>query len=216
MDADRQRMPPEFVDLAELAKQDKPRHIRIDMRYAGSNNFIGRPIAGYHANKCLLARRAAQAVLQVVDRLAPFGLTLCILDAYRPQRAVNDFIAWTRQPGEERMKAAFYPNVDKRHLIRDGYLAERSSHSRGSAVDVALAPIDGKPGETLDFGTPYDYFGPESHPSYQALTPQQKANRLLLRTLMTQAGFRAIETEWWHFQLAEEPFPDTYFDFPVA
>ncbi|CAM3525843.1 D-alanyl-D-alanine dipeptidase [Bordetella sputigena] len=207
--------PADFVDVAAFSRQDKPRSVQIDMRYAGSDNFIGRPIAGYGANKCLLTQAAASAAMQVVDQLEPYGLTLRFLDAYRPQRAVDDFIAWAGTPGDERMKASFYPDVDKQHLFKQGYLAQRSSHSRGSAMDVVIAPIDGAPGETLDFGTPYDYFGAESHPSYPALSPAQKANRLLLRTLMVQAGFKPIETEWWHFQLADEPYPQTYFDFPV-
>ncbi|AOB30502.1 hypothetical protein AKI39_07035 [Bordetella sp. H567] len=211
----RLQRPDDFVDLAEFARQDKKRHVHIDIRYATCNNFIGRPVAGYKANKCLLTQAAARAAIQVIDRLSPFGLTLRFLDAYRPQRAVEDFIAWMNKPDEDEMKAAFYPDIDKRHLIRDGYLAARSSHSRGSAMDVVIAPIIGAAGQDLDFGTPYDYFGPESHPSYPALTAQQKANRLLLRTLMVQAGFRSIETEWWHFQLAEEPYPATYFDFPI-
>jgi zinc D-Ala-D-Ala dipeptidase len=207
--------PSDFVDVAVFSRQDKPRSVQIDMRYAGSDNFIGRPVAGYGANKCLLTEAAARAAMRVVDQLEPYGLTLRFLDGYRPQRAVDDFIAWTAAPGDEKMKARFYPDVDKRDLFKQGYLAQRSSHSRGSAMDVVIAPIGAAPDETLDFGTPYDYFGPESHPSYPALTAEQKANRLLLRTLMIQAGFLPIETEWWHFQLAGEPYPGTCFDFPV-
>ncbi|ARP80728.1 hypothetical protein CAL12_07690 [Bordetella genomosp. 8] len=207
--------PADFVDVAAYSQLDKPRRVQIDMRYAGSDNFIGRPIAGYLANKCLLTQAAASAAMRVVDDLEPYGLTLRFLDAYRPQRAVDDFIAWAGTPGDEKMKPAYFPEVDKQNLFKEGYLAQRSSHSRGSAMDVAIAAIDGAPGDMLDFGTAYDYFGRESHPSYPALSPAQKANRLLLRTLMIQAGFKPIETEWWHFQLADEPYPRTYFDFPV-
>lgn len=207
--------PADFVDVAAFSQRDKPRRVQIDMRYAGSDNFIGRPVAGYGANKCLLTQAAARAAMQVADQLEPYGLTLRFLDAYRPQRAVDDFVAWAGTPGDERMKASFYPDVDKQNLFKEGYLAQRSSHSRGSAMDVVIAAIDGVPGETLDFGTPYDYFGRQSHPSYAGLSAAQKANRLLLRTLMVQAGFKPIETEWWHFQLADEPYPRTYFDFPV-
>lgn len=233
--------PDDIVDVQEFLHNDKHRHVQFDLRYRTYYNFIGRPIAGYGADKCLLTRAAAQALETAVDKLEPFGLTFRIYDCYRPQRAVNDFVAWAQMPDKQEMKAEFYPEVDKRDLFKEGYIAERSAHSRGSAVDLTIVSIDSTfpsyetaesvrnfaavnsttmekrthDDNTLDFGTRFDFFSPASHPLFQNLTGPQHANRLLLQNLMTQAGFRSITTEWWHFYLANEPYPNTYFDFPI-
>lgn len=148
--------------------------------------------------------------------LAPFGLGLKLFDAYRPQRAVEHFVRWARDVNDLRMKAEFYPGVEKRDLLKEGYIAEKSSHSRGSTVDVTLVPLNAtRPAQALDMGTPFDWFGPESWPNSPAVTPVQRAHRLLLRMVMEKHGFQPYAQEWWHFTLINEPFPGTYFDFPV-
>ncbi len=223
--------PKDFVDITTVAPD-----VQIDIRYFTSHNFIGRPIKGYKAPVCLLTRPAASAVKQVADRLHPFGLTLKIYDCYRPQTAVNDFIAWAKNPSQIQMKNEFYPQVDKSRLFEEGYIAAKSNHSRGSTLDLTIVPLGSKipvyhpgqplvncaapaaqrsPDNSLDFGTSFDCFSPLSHPDNVMLTAQQRANRLLLQTLMRDAGFRPLNTEWWHFSLANEPYPQTWFDFPV-
>ena len=188
--------------------------VRQDLRYAGSNNFIGRPVIGYVGHRAILTEEAARALARVQQDVKAFGLTLLVFDGYRPQQAVDDFVAWSKDPHETRMQAEYYPRVAKRLLFPEGYIAERSGHSRGSTVDLTLVSAK-EPYEALDMGTPFDYFGPESWPEYPGVTPQQRANRLLLQTLMQQHGFKAYAQEWWHFTYANEPFPDQYFNFVV-
>ncbi|MFA7094998.1 MAG: M15 family metallopeptidase [Gammaproteobacteria bacterium] len=201
-------LPEGFVYLSDVA----PR-VLIDARYAGSDNFVGRPVDGYRANTVILTRPAAEALAAVSEELAAFGLGLKVFDGYRPQRAVNHFVRWAADPADHSTKPRHYPNVDKAHLFRDGYIAERSGHSRGSTVDVTL--VDLKDGTELPMGTPFDYFGPESWPSYANLPAEQRAFRALLQQVMVRHGFRPLKEEWWHFTLENEPYPDTYFDFPV-
>lgn len=188
--------------------------IVVELRYRGAHNFIGTPIDGYRGDRAILSRPAAAALAQVQAELRPFGLGLKIFDAYRPQRAVDHFVRWARDTGDTRMKAEFYPEVDKRNLFRDDYIAERSGHSRGSTVDLTLVNL-APPHEPLDMGTAFDFFGPASWPEHAGLAPQQRANRLLLQSLMRKHGFRPYPKEWWHFTLEGEPYPDTYFDFVV-
>lgn len=188
--------------------------VRQDLRYAGSNNFVGRPVIGYLGHRAILSKEAAQALAGVQKDLTAFGLALLVFDAYRPQQAVDDFVAWSKDPHETRMQAEYYPNVAKRLLFPEGYIAERSGHSRGSTIDLTLVSANA-PYKPLDMGTHFDYFGPESWPDYPGVTPQQRANRLLLQTLMQQHGFKAYAQEWWHFTYANEPFPDRYFNFVV-
>ncbi len=189
---------------------------QLDLRYYGVDNFVGERIDGYQAPRALLTRPAAEALGRVQQELAPFGLGLKLFDAYRPQRAVEHFVRWARDVNDTRMKATFYPDVAKRDLFKKGYIAEKSSHSRGSTVDVTLVPLNAThSAKALDMGTSFDWFGPESWPNSSAVTPVQRAHRLLLRTLMEKQGFQPYAQEWWHFTLAAEPFPDTYFDFPV-
>jgi len=183
-----------------------------DMRYAGSHNFIGRPIDGYEAPHCLLTQAAADALADVARVLAARGLVIKAFDCYRPTRAVMNFVRWAHDLNDTAGKAEFYPDVDKRTLFRDGYIASRSGHSRGSTADLTLATADGR---ELDMGTPFDFFSRKSWTADASISPEQHANRLLLAAAMRRRGFRGYDREWWHFTLRSEPFPETYFDFPV-
>jgi len=191
--------------------------IVTEMRYATAHNFTGAPVEGYLKPRCILTGKAALALKGVQDELRPFGLGLKVFDAYRPQRAVDNFVRWAKDVDDTRMKREFYPEVSKKDLFVEDYIAARSGHSRGSTVDLTLVALNGSvaAGRELDMGTPFDFFGPESWPAHADLAPQQRANRLLLQQLMRKAGFRPYSKEWWHFTLELEPFPDTYFNFPV-
>jgi D-alanyl-D-alanine dipeptidase len=184
----------------------------VEMRYFGAHNFVGRPVEGYERPVCLLTQEAAEALAQVARDLATMGLRLKAFDCYRPTRAVAHFMRWAQNLSDLAGKAEFYPDVDKRNLFRDGYIAERSGHSRGSTVDLTIVSADGR---ELDMGTPFDLFSPKSWPSDDSVSPVARANRDLLATAMTRRGFAPYDKEWWHFTLAREPFPKTYFDFPV-
>lgn len=188
--------------------------LRVEMRYAGRENFVGRPIAGYDAPICLLTREAATALAGAQAQLAPFGLGLKAFDCYRPARAVADFAAWARDPADQARKADYYPNVDKSRLFELGYIAERSGHSRGSTLDVTV--VDLASGAELDMGGSYDLFDTRSWPADRTVGPAARANRLMLQAMMAAHGFKPLAEEWWHFTLREEPHPETYFDFPVA
>lgn len=201
-------LPDGFVHLEEVVPE-----VVIDARYAGDNNFAGRRVDGYQANTVILTQPAAEALARVSEDLAAFGLGLKVFDGFRPQRAVDHFVRWAADLSDQSTKAQHYPEVEKEHLFRDGYIAERSGHSRGSTVDLTI--IDLATGEELPMGTPFDYFGPESWPSYRELPTQQRAFRALLQQVMTRHGFRPLKEEWWHFTLENEPYPETYFDFPV-
>jgi D-alanyl-D-alanine dipeptidase len=184
----------------------------VDMRYAGSHNFVGRPIEGYEAPHCVLTRAAADALAAVARDLAARGLVLKVFDCYRPLRAVAYFVRWARDLKDQSAKAEFYPHVDKRTLFREGYIASKSGHSRGSTVDLTLARAnDGE----LDMGTPFDFFSPKSWTGDSSVNAEQHANRMLLAATMQRRGFRGYAKEWWHFTLRNEPFPNNYFDFPV-
>lgn len=202
-------IPPGFVYLDEVIPQ-----IRVDMRYAGSHNFVGRPVIGYVSQRPVMTEQAANALAKVQDDLRPFGLQLLIYDTYRPQQAVNDFVDWSKDSTDTQTKREFYPDLSKSVLFPEGYIAERSSHSRGSTADLTIVQLL-PPYEALDMGSGFDFFGPESWPEYDALKPQQHANRLLLRTLMIKQGFAPYDKEWWHFTFKNEPFPETYFNFVV-
>lgn len=218
-----------FARIADVAPE-----VRFDLRYCSDNNFVGTRIDGYEAPVALLTVAAAEALEGVAAEVGKAGYELKIFDAYRPARAVAHFLRWARDPADTRMKAAFYPGLDKREIIPCGYIAERSGHSRGSTVDLTLC--DPATGEDLDMGGTFDHFGPESHPdwcgdpetgTYTGKLPEylpvgarrideaQFRNRMLLRKAMMRHGFRPITSEWWHFTLADEPYMDTYFDFPV-
>jgi D-alanyl-D-alanine dipeptidase len=203
-----QQPPPAgFVDAATVVPG-----LIVEMRYAGAHNFVGRPIDGYEAARCLLTRQAAAALAAVASDVAPRGLRIKVFDCYRPVRAVMNFVRWARELNATAGKAEFYPDVDKRTLFRDGYIASHSGHSRGSTADLTLARNDGT---ELDMGTPFDFFSPKSWVADASISAAAHANRMLLATAMRRHGFRPYEREWWHFTLRGEPFPQTYFDFPV-
>ena len=203
-----QEQPAQFVDAATIVPG-----LIVDMRYAGTHNFVGRRIDGYERPRCLLTGAAAAALAAVARDLAPRGVVLKIFDCYRPARAVANFVRWARDLGDSAGKAEFYPQVDKRTLFRDGYISPLSGHSRGSTVDLTLARADD--GRELDMGTPFDFFSPKSWPADPNVSTEAQANRVLLAGAMRQRGFRPYAREWWHFTLRHEPFPFTYFDFPV-
>lgn len=196
-------------------KQSIPDAI-IDLRYSGTDNFLGRVVNGYKDGNCIISVPAAQALSKVEDDLKTMGLGLKVFDAYRPQMSVDDFVEWAKNLNDTKMKKKYYPDVDKNNLFKDGYIMARSGHSRGSTVDLTIVGFDkdGKAHE-LDMGTGFDLFGLKSHPDYKGISDQARANRLLLRTLMLDHGFKPLAEEWWHFTLKEEPYPDTYFNFPI-
>ncbi|RIA10367.1 D-alanyl-D-alanine dipeptidase [Flavobacteriaceae bacterium MAR_2010_72] len=185
----------------------------VELRYFSSHNFVGDTIEGYKANKLIVTFETANALKKVQNELQQQNLCLKVYDGYRPQRAVNHFIEWAKDLADTINKQEFYPDVDKRFLFRDGYIASRSGHSRGSTLDLTI--IDGITSEPLDMGSPYDFFGEQSWVAYEQITEAQKQNRQLLQSIMLKHGFRNYPQEWWHFTLRDEPFPDTYFDFEV-
>ena len=185
----------------------------LDVRYYSTYNFVGARVDGYDAPIVLLTKEAADALVLVNADMRAKGLRLVIYDGYRPQRAVDHFARWAEDLSADAMKPVFYPDVDKADLFEQGFIARRSGHSRGSTIDLTL--LDEKSGALLDMGGPFDFFGPLSHPDSPAVTPQQHENRYLLREAMMARGFKPLSTEWWHFTLVDEPYPATYFDFPV-
>ncbi|WP_028894177.1 M15 family metallopeptidase [Syntrophorhabdus aromaticivorans] len=224
--------PAGFVDLKEVVPS-----VVLDIRYEGPHNFIGERVNGYDAPKCLLTKKAAEALKEVQKDLNNMGFSLKVYDCYRPQRAVNHFVRWAKDVSNTRTKGEFYPTIDKANLFRDGYIAEKSGHSRGSTVDLTIVPLP--PGEqenyapgqalracflpsdkrfrdnSIDMGTGFDCFHELSCTKTGMVGIQQRINRMFLKTLMEKQGFINYDKEWWHYTLGEEPFPDTYFDFPV-
>ena len=197
-----------FVSVSDVIPD-----VLLDIRYYSTYNFVGERIDGYEAPIALLTREAAEALRHVSDDLRG-RFRLVIYDGYRPQRAVDHFARWAEDLSADAMKPIFYPDVDKRELFERGFIARRSGHSRGSTVDLTL--LEEATGHLLDMGGPFDFFGELSHPDFTgALTPAQHENRMLLQRAMLARGFRPLSTEWWHFTLNGEPYPDTYFTFPV-
>ncbi|MFF5449591.1 M15 family metallopeptidase [Streptomyces sp. NPDC012888] len=186
--------------------------VRQDMRYASARNFTGAPVPGYEEPVCLLSRPAAEALRRAQRGLSRRGYSLVLYDCYRPQRAVDHFVRWAADAGDQSTKAAYYPRVEKSRLVAEGYIAERSGHSRGSAVDVGLTGPGGLP---LDMGTPFDFFDPLSHAEHPGVGAEALANRRVLRAALEEQGFTGLREEWWHFRLVQEPYPARYFDFPV-
>ena len=199
---------PGFADAAAVVDG-----LQLDIRYFGDNNFIGRRVDGYEASRCLLTREAASALALVQRDLAPLGLGLKAFDCYRPARAVAHFVRWAKDISDLARKAEFYPEVDKRNLFKEGYIAARSGHSRGSTVDLTLVRL--ADGRELDMGSPFDFFSMRSWPADRTVPTQARANRQILAAAMKRRGYRPYAKEWWHFTLANEPFPGTYFDFSV-
>lgn len=202
-------VPADFVALSEFCPD-----ILQDIRYYSTFNFVGRRIPGYERPVAYLTREAATQLKAVNDELMQQGYRLKVHDAYRPKRAVDFFVKWGKDMNDQAMKDYFYPRCPKSELFRQGYLAHKSGHSRGSTVDVSL--FDMKTGKDVDAGSPYDMLDVSSHYDYsEGLTPEQIACRKLLREVMSRHNFRPIACEWWHFTLRNEPYPNTYFDFPV-
>lgn len=202
-----QERPASFVDAASVVPG-----LVVEIRYFGDNNFVGQRIDGYEQPLCLLTREAAAALAEIAHDLAPRGLKLKVFDCYRPKRAVAHFLRWAQAATDLRRKADFYPDLDKRALFSGGYIASRSGHSRGSTVDLTLVRDDGT---ALDMGTLFDFLGPRSNVGNPQVSAQAQKNRALLASAMGRRGFVSYAKEWWHFTLRAEPFPDTYFDFPV-
>ena len=196
----------------------------LEIRYYGTYNFIGERIPGYEEPVALLTRAAADSLRKVSDDLKAMGYRLKIWDGYRPQKAVDRFMAWAKDLGDTRMKQYFYPELTKDRIIPEDYVAEKSGHTRGSTVDLTL--FDMAKEKEADMGSTFDYFGPISHPDVKpgqqaggyptTLTQQQYDNRMTLRRAMLAHGFKPLDSEWWHFTLKNEPFADTYFTFPVS
>ena len=186
--------------------------IHEDIRYAGCHNFIGRPVDGYCLAKSVCTAECAQALKRAAAVFEKDGYTLLVYDAYRPQRAVDHFVRWSLDLEDTIAKAEFYPELDKAELFDRGYIARRSGHSRGSTVDLTLLHPDGTP---IDMGGEFDWFSPVSGHDYADLTSAQKQNRAYLRRVMEESGFSPYSEEWWHYRLKDEPYPDTYFDFPI-
>ncbi len=226
------RRPAAFVLLKDIAPD-----IVQDIRYAGAHNFVGRRIAGYEAAQCILTRQATRALVQVQAELKKSRLSLKVYDGYRPQMSVDDFEAWSLQPELQEMKAEFYPRIDKKDFFKLGYVAKKSSHSRGSTVDLTIIPLPVQPQSdrlnrrpvpciapaskrltenSLDFGTAFDCMDERSHHDHLEVGIVAQHNRKMLRALMEKYGFEAYQKEWWHYTLKNEPFPETYFNFPVT
>lgn len=225
--------PSDIVDLADVAPT-----VLHDIRYRTRHNFVGRPIDGYREPRCLLTRKAANQLALVQQDVLKQGYSLKVYDCYRPQRAVDHFVRWASRLDDQRMKREFYPQVDKSTLFDDGYIAERSGHSRASTVDLTLVALPAArqprwtpksglqpcylpqarryPDNSIDMGTGYDCFDTRSHTADSRTTPAQKANRQRLVSAMQQRGFTNYDQEWWHYTVRDETYPNTYFDFPVS
>lgn len=201
--------PDEFVYLKDWAPT-----IQEEVVYYTANNFIGRPIPGYEKPVCLLTKKAASTLLSVQNMLNKQQLGLKVFDGYRPQMAVDDFFQWSQNLQDQKMKAHYYPRINKADLFERHYLARQSSHTRGSTVDLTI--VDLRTNAPLDMGTSFDFLDPLSHPACRTITTKQFNNRMLLQSTMISFGFAPLETEWWHFTLQDEPYKHTYFNFPVA
>ena len=196
-----------FVNLAETIPG-----LQVELRYATAHNLTGHPLAGYRAEKALLTQEAASALARAAEEFRRLGFGLLVYDAYRPQKAVTDFVIWSQEPENGLTKAEFDPQLAKEKLFSMGYIALKSGHSRGSTVDLTLT----KEGKPVDMGTGFDWMTAKSHHGAPGLTPEQEAHRALLRGVMAWAGFEPYECEWWHYRLMGEPFPETYFDFDIV
>ena len=201
--------PSGFVVLADYVPS-----IIQEIRYYSTYNFVGDRIIGYEEPCALVTKEAARALQSVSGELASQGFRLKVFDAYRPAAAVKHFVQWSVDDLDLRMKPFFYPDLDKAELFQRGYIASKSSHSRGSTVDLTL--LDMQTGKEVDMGSSFDLFSEVSHPDYRGITDEQYVNRMYLRDAMVRNGFTPIFCEWWHFTLADEPYPETYFEFPVS
>ena len=185
-----------------------------EIRYHSTYNFVGDRVDGYEQPCAILTKEAARALKEISNKLNVMGYRIKVFDAYRPATAVRHFTLWGVDDLDLRMKPFFYPDLEKQELFRKGYIASKSSHSRGSTIDLTL--LDMKTGKEVDMGSPFDYFSEVSHPDYKGVAKEQYENRMFLQDIMVRGGFEPYDCEWWHFTLRDEPFPDTYFDFPVS
>ena len=217
----------QFVNITDVVPD-----VILEIRYFGTYNFVGRRIDGYLQPTALMTKRAADSLKAVSDDVMRMGYRLKIYDAYRPQMAVDHFVRWAADIPDTMMRQYFYPEVDKSLLFIQGYIAAKSGHTRGSTIDLTL--FDMATEKEVDMGGTFDWFGPESHPDFcgnpetgeytgdnsaspagRSITAEQFANRMILRKAMLRHGFKPLDSEWWHFTLRNEPYPDTYFTFPV-
>ena len=224
-------IPDQFVSISDLDPT-----IQLDIRYFTANNFTGRKIKGYESAKCILTIDAAKALVEAQKDAITRGYSIKVYDCYRPQRAVSDFVEWAKDLEDTEMQHRFYPAVPKNELFSRGYIAEKSGHSRGSTMDLTLVPLNTRqpesvpannhydcrlqkpgryPDNSIDMGTGFDCFDKLAHTDNPDITEAGRKNRHLLRSIMENAGFVNYDKEWWHYTLKDEPFPDTYFDFPV-
>jgi D-alanyl-D-alanine dipeptidase len=201
-------LPEGFVYIDELIED-----CIIDAKYAGTDNFMGRPAVGYEQPLVVMTREAAEGCVKAAEILRKQGYVMKFFDAYRPQRAVDDFCAWGEDSADQRRKPVHYPNVEKLKMFDEGYIARRSGHTRGKAVDLTL--VDMNTHQELDMGSIFDFMDPRSWPDSELVTPEQRKNRYILRDAMLASGFEPYEGEWWHFSITPEPYPGTYFDFPI-
>lgn len=197
-----------FVSLKEFAPE-----ITQEIRYYTDYNFVGKRVDGYEEPLALMTLEAAKALKAANEELMKKGYRIKVYDTYRPQKAVSHFVRWAKDLKDTKMKKDFYPEKNKSVLFKEGYIASKSGHSRGSTVDLTIVHLDS--GKDVDMGGTFDYFGVRSHPSYTKITKDQYRNRMLLRDVMLRHGFKPLSTEWWHFTLKNEPYPNTYFTFPV-
>ena len=212
-------LPDGFVHLHEVAP-----NIIEDMRYATNDNFTGHTVPGYWKATCIVTKKAAEQLKKVEMAAEKMGYNLKVYDCYRPQRAVTAFYQWSQNPKDLATKKTYYPYEKKKNLFKKGYIARHSGHSRGSTVDLTLVPkkqakfkscAKGPCPESIDMGTPFDFFDSRTHVFSKKITKTQQKNRMILRQLMTKHGFKPYGKEWWHFTLRQEPYPKNYFNFPV-
>ena len=196
-------LPEGFVYIDELIED-----CIIDAKYAGTDNFMGRPADGYEQPLVVMSKEVAEGCVKAAEILRKQGYVMKFFDAYRPQRAVDDFCRWGEDLADVRRKPIQYPNLEKARMFDEGYIARKSGHTRAKAVDP-------KTHQELDMGCGFDYMDPRSWPDCDEITPEQKKNRHILRDAMLAVGFEPYECEWWHFSVNPEPYPDTYFDFPI-
>jgi D-alanyl-D-alanine dipeptidase len=201
-------LPDEFVYVTDVIPT-----AQLEVRYFSEDNFVGMVIDGYEAPQAILTMEAAQALKKAADTLHEQGYYIKIFDAYRPQKAVDHFVRWSKDLDDTKMKEKYYPELDKSVLFELGYIAEKSGHSRGSTVDLTLVKIS--TGEEVDMGSGFDFFGEISNHGTALITAEQEKNRNILRDAMVNAGFEVYPEEWWHYKLKDEPYPETYFNFPV-
>jgi D-alanyl-D-alanine dipeptidase len=188
--------------------------IRWDSKYATWDNFTGKPVDGYEVNRIVVTYALADALREAKGKASDLGCGLLIWDGYRPQRAVNCFVRWSAQPEDDRTKEKYYPNIDRSEMITKGYVATKSGHSRGSAIDLTLYRLD--TGELVPMGTSFDYMDEGSHHTSKEIPGNKAENRRLLCSIMEDSGFESYVYEWWHYALKHEPYPNSYFDFPIS